>query len=1304
MAEVPQMEMRARISADTAQFTRGMQQASQAAEGFIQTSNRLRGAMVGVGVASGAAITAMVAFGTKAFMAAARVDELDIAMNAVGKSTGLGYQVIKDATLAIKSNGIEMEIAQKSALKFAQNNLELGKAADLARVAQDLAVISGMNSSDTYNMLTHAVITGRSEVLKSVGIQKSAGQMYESFARSIGKTTKQLTYQEKQQAVLSGALTEGAKVAGTYEAAMTSPGKVLRSFARVNNEIQVAVGGVLLKAFGPLIFSAYNLVKSFAKAVEKSETLQTIFKATTLVLKKLTEPFIVVIDKIKEFVDNLDPVVAVGEKFEGVMSGAQDKVKGLAEKIEFLLPAVAAVAAAFATFAGAQIFKMIPIFGTILGGLAGPLGIVAVVMATLYLTSSQVKDAMNDLFRALTPVAEAVKKVGAAFVVAGAYSVSLFSFAIKGLAKVISGTNDFLNRNRFLMIALKSVLMGVAFAFVALKAVTIAQGIAAKVSAGFTALQNKLLNTQAIMSARAGVATATLGVFNAQAAVATATHNVAIAQQAVLAGGGATAVAGLTAAQSVLTASQAGATAAANTLAGANARLAVATNAVLAPILIKVALLAGLVIAFVYAWKESETFREVMTKVFNFVANVVGKVLGFIFKLFGNLLIGFANLIDINNTFGKVVASVIQFVYNTYLTWYIFIIGAIKTVIDTFLKLFENQTAFAKIVAGVINFIIGVYATFYSFILGTVKSIIDAFVNLFKTNETFRKIVETVFNAIQAIIGFAVTTIVVILANIIKVIATLIYYFGKFRDFIADVWGKITLAIDKAKDIIGKVLGTLSNIMSGVVSFMREKFASFISWLAGLAANIPAALGGNYIRDALQGIANAISGVKKAEEEFKPSMGEDISKTAITGIDAASKLNSKIIEASLSWGKYKGGAAGALSDVADKMLGFAAKVNKIAADEVGNKLVTGFITAGEKTSSVLGTMMKGLTALKEMKFGDKVIDGLVKAANVASDGLGKVLSGLEKMKDLKVGEFIVKNTSDAALKAGEFLLGLGAGIESFTESDFVNKIGDAFGDLLGKLKTGLGFGNILEDLKKEFSKPGDLNFDDPNADEIASGAKRLETIRDSMKAGIDAIRGVLDDLKQAAKDFADSLKDTIVNFAGLKGVELPDGFIPKAKSLITNMEQRLNKSQQFAAQIAQLQAMNLDADALKSIIEEGPIKGAQLAASILGGGQEAVNEVSRLQRQIQFAGARIGAFGAEAGFSGQISDATRILNSMEGKDFQTASRGNNVYIQQGAFQLNVDVSGAKDDEERTAIIAAKIEETFAILARQLASK
>ena len=81
-------------------------------------------------------------FGKASFDAAARVSELNVAIQAVGKSSGLGAEKIMVASAAIKKNGIETAAAQQMALEFAQGNLDLAQAAGVARVAQDLAVIS----------------------------------------------------------------------------------------------------------------------------------------------------------------------------------------------------------------------------------------------------------------------------------------------------------------------------------------------------------------------------------------------------------------------------------------------------------------------------------------------------------------------------------------------------------------------------------------------------------------------------------------------------------------------------------------------------------------------------------------------------------------------------------------------------------------------------------------------------------------------------------------------------------------------------------------------------------------------------------------------------------------------------------------------------------------------------------------------------------------------------------------------------------------------------------------------------------
>jgi phage-related protein len=723
------------------------------------------------------------------------------------------------------------------------------------------------------------------------------------------------------------------------------------------------------------------------------------------------------------------------------------------------------------------------------------------------------------------------------------------------------------------------------------------------------------------------------------------------------------------------------------------------------PIPLLIGALVSLVVVFAAAWKNSETFREVMTNVFNTVGNVVGTVLGFLFKSFGNLLVAFGELIDVNNIFGKVVASVIQFVYEAYLTWYKFIVSAVKTVIDTFIALIDNQMTFGKIVATVLNFVVSAFATTVKFILESIKKVIDTYISLFEANDTLRKTFETVFNVIMAIIGHAVTMIVVTMANIIKAVATVVYYFAKFKDFIGEVWGKVVLAIDKAKDFIGGILGKLGNIMSGVISFMREKFASFITWLADKADKIPKVLGGDAIRDALKGIAKAVAGVNKAESDFKPNLGADIQKTAIDGINAVLKLDANIIQASESWGNYKYGAAGALSGVANLMLGFASKVNKFSEKDNGSLLMEGFLKNASATSKTLEVAIKGLQTLKEMKFGDRVVDGLVAGAEKASVGLGKVISGLERMKQLDVGKFVVENTSEAAIEAGNFMIGLAAGIESFTNQDFVKNTGDAFEGLLDSLKEGFGFGDVLAKEKKAFEEAGAGEVDlEEIAKDMEGQADYMKRIREAMANGIKGIKDVIQDLNDAAKDFADSLKETIVNFAGLKGVELPDGFIPKAKSLIENMRMRLDKSQQFATQIGQLQAMNLNADSLKAIIEEGPIKGAQLAASILGGGAEAIAEINKLQQAISFTGAAVGQYGADVAYKDLITGAQTRLSQIESASMRYGTAGSNVYVSQGAVQITVDTKGAADAEEMGDMVVAKIEEIFGILGKELAAK
>jgi len=1149
MAEVPQMEMRARVSADTAQFTRGMQQASQAVEGFSKTTGRLNSTMIGLGVAAGAVGASIIAFGIKSFNAAARVDELNYALDAIGKSTGLGGQALADEALEVKNMGIEMEIAQKSVLKFAQNNLELGKASDLARIAQDLAIISGENSTDTFNKLTHAVITGRSEVLKSVGIQENAGQMYAKFAKSIGKTTKQLTYQEKQQAVLQGVMAEGVKVFGTYEAAMKSPGKTLRSFARLHNELQVAMGGALLKAFGPLILATYDFEKAITKAVEKNKTFQAVIEALGAVLTKLTQPLTDLITKITTVIKNFGVVTTSAENASKGIKEVIPNTKELAEKFEMLLPPIAAATAGLATFAGRGLLQNLPIIGNVLSKLK----VFPVMMVVLALTSTQVRKALVNLFSAFKPLLPVIVQIGKVMATASAIGVMVLAKAINILAAVVRGVIGFIQNNIALFKTLGMVVGFVAITYGGYR-------LAILLATGAQIVYNGVLVIAATVTKALRVAVLML-----------------------------------------------------------NAAM------MLNPIPLIIGLVIALITGFIYLMATNEEFATVVKKVFNFVLKVIIYAAAAIVDAFGMWIKGIAVLIRVFGFFVEVVARIFEFV-----------LDFILTVVQGVLKGF--------------------------------KYLIDGFITLMEAQGMFYDVVKAIFNAVIRIITLVISGIINTFALLVGGVADLVGVFNFLFKGVKSIFLGILSAISGVGEGIFKVL---ENVAKGIGTFLGQVFDAVTGWirtLLNLFSKIPGIgpLVANALNSGLNATRKAITGIAE--------LGVDLGKKVFTGV----------------------------------VNGVKTAVNGIST--IG--------TATEKSLRTVETTLSKFSA-KVVEFGKedngaKLIDTLVKGAKNASKGLGVVIDAMQKVIDApiaaSIGDFI-DGIAEKVDKAGEFVMGLAVTMREFADkTDFAKTVGDKISGFITKikdsLKEGLGFGDILKEEKKKYEDAAAKNDDtDKAAADAETMANRLKSIRESMRQGIDSIRGVLEDLQQAAKDFAESLKDTIVNFAGLKGVELPDGFIPKAKSLIDNMERRLNKSKEFAGQISQLQGMGLDADALKAIIEEGPIKGAQLAASILGGGQSAVNEISRLQKEIQFTGAVIGEYGARVGFDEQIATASNQLRDLQNAELRIPkSTGNSTFIEQGAFQVFVDTSKAQDEDERISMITRKIEETFAILARQLASK
>jgi len=203
---------------------------------------------------------------------AARYETLGVVMGVMGNNAGYTATQMAQFQQGLEATGISMVGARQSLNMMAAAQLNLAQSSDLARVAQDAAVISGTNSTEAFEALTRSIQTGMVVIAHRAGIMVNYIGSERAYAESIGKTKEQLTSQELAQARLNAVLEEGRKRQGAYEAAMTTSGKLLLSMERYTENLKVQFGNL----FNPTLNAAVTALTGELKGTSDELTkLQT---------------------------------------------------------------------------------------------------------------------------------------------------------------------------------------------------------------------------------------------------------------------------------------------------------------------------------------------------------------------------------------------------------------------------------------------------------------------------------------------------------------------------------------------------------------------------------------------------------------------------------------------------------------------------------------------------------------------------------------------------------------------------------------------------------------------------------------------------------------------------------------------------------------------------------------------------------------------------------------------------------------------------------------------------------------------
>ena len=168
---------------------------------------------------------------------AARNDNLLTVLQNVGSNAGHTRSELASLEKQVTNLGITTQSAREGLTLLARNELDLSRSTQLARIAQDSAVIAGTNSSDMFNRLVLSIQRLDTRLLRNAGIIVNLRNEYEQWALATGRTQNTLTAVEKQQILLDAVLRKGASTFGTYEAAM---GDVYKQWTTMDRLIEQA--------------------------------------------------------------------------------------------------------------------------------------------------------------------------------------------------------------------------------------------------------------------------------------------------------------------------------------------------------------------------------------------------------------------------------------------------------------------------------------------------------------------------------------------------------------------------------------------------------------------------------------------------------------------------------------------------------------------------------------------------------------------------------------------------------------------------------------------------------------------------------------------------------------------------------------------------------------------------------------------------------------------------------------------------------------------------------------------------------
>jgi hypothetical protein len=168
-------------------------------------------------------------------------------------------------------------------------------------------------------------------------------------------------------------------------------------------------------------------------------------------------------------------------------------------------------------------------------------------------------------------------------------------------------------------------------------------------------------------------------------------------------------------------------------------------------------------------------------------------------------------------------------------------------------------------------------------------------------------------------------------------------------------------------------------------------------------------------------------------------------------------------------------------------------------------------------------------------------------------------------------------------------------------------------------------------------------------DGLGGATKEVESyaqaLKDGLGSALEDANDSLDDAKDAFKDFATSVSESIKSAfsfsdAQTAGEETGAGFLDGLRAQVTGVVD-------YARKIQELLDKNLSQDALAQVLASGAEAGAAIADQLIAGGQTAINETNALVDSANAAAEKVGLNAASKWYQGGIDTAQKMVDGIQ---------------------------------------------------------